>query len=85
MEWLKAGVNKSGVYPINPDGTTSFQVHRIIVFKRCKLTLFRSTVIWRLMVEGGLYFRGDKMDLLTLIVTGLSMRRVLVYLLENFG
>ena len=44
-----------------------------------------STVIWRLMVVDGLSFRGDKMDLLTLIEIGLTMKTVLVTLLENFG
>ena len=29
-EWLEAGVIDSGVYPINPDGTTPFQVLLIV-------------------------------------------------------
>ena len=33
----------------------------------------------------GLSFRGDKMDLLTFIETGLNMRKGLVTLMENFG
>ena len=29
-EWLEAGAINSGVYPINPDGTTPFQVLLIL-------------------------------------------------------
>ena len=37
------------------------------------------------MVMNGLYFRGDKMDLLISIDTGLTMRIDLVTLLVSFG
>ena len=45
----------------------------------------RFTVIWKLMVVDGLYFRGDKMALLISTGTGQTMRMGLVILLESFG
>ena len=45
----------------------------------------RFTVIWKLMVVDGLFFRGDKMALSISTGTGQTMRMGLVILLESFG
>ena len=65
--WFDEGYNTSGVYTINPDEQTPFEVY-------CDLET--------MMVVDGLYFRGDKMALLISIGTGQTMRMGLVILLE---
>uniref|UniRef100_A0A1X7TE08 Fibrinogen C-terminal domain-containing protein n=1 Tax=Amphimedon queenslandica TaxID=400682 RepID=A0A1X7TE08_AMPQE len=66
---LETGFDISGVYTVNPDGGLHLKY----------------TVIWRLMVVDGLYFRGDKMNLMIPIETGLTMRMNLVTLLVSFS
>ena len=39
-EWFEAGVNKSGIYPINPDNGIPFQVYNdiyIVLVMYCSL------------------------------------------------
>ena len=54
-EWLDAGVNKSGIYPIKPDDKgIPFQVSKYLNFILSHISRF--TVIWKLMVEDGLCY-----------------------------
>ena len=78
------GYTVSGVYTVNPDGGTPFEV-KLKLFIIYTLLHHRYTVTWRLMVVDGLYSRGDKMDLLISIDTGLTMRTGLAILLVSFG
>ena len=62
--WKELGMKQNGVYPITPDNGPTFQVmFNCIILYNYTLLDHRYTVIWRLMVVDGLYFRGDKMDL----------------------
>ena len=73
----EAGNTISGVYLINPDGRIPFEVScttLIFYFTTC---LYRSIVIWRLMVVDGLSFKEEWMVLLTSISTGLIMFMIL--------
>ena len=81
--WQTLGIKQSGVYPIKPDNGPAFQVMNNCTIIRHYTDRF--TVIWRLMVVDGLYFRGDKMALLISTSTGQTMRMGLVILLESFG
>ena len=62
-DWLDHGHNKSGIYPVNPDGQESFQVKKTkTILYSLYLQLYRCIVIWRLMVVDGLTYRGEKVD-----------------------
>ena len=81
----EAGNTTSGVYFINPDGGTPFEVScstSIFIFTTC---LCRPIVIWRLTVVDGLSFKEELMALSTSITTGLIMFMVLEILQENIG
>ena len=63
--WKELGMKQNGVYPIKPDNGTAFQVKSKQTNEKFNSSIAdRFTVIWRLMVGDGLYFRGDKMALL---------------------
>ena len=80
------GSTTSGVYTINPDEGTPFQVSVLIIILNYSLILYcRFIVIWILMVVDGLSSRGGRMDQLNSTVIGLTIRKVLVISMENSG
>ena len=82
-----SGYTISGVYTINPDEGTPFEVSVLVVLKLSSNTVYnncRFIVIWILTAMDGLSSRGERMDQLTSIVIGLT-RKVLVISMENSG
>ena len=82
-----SGYTISGVYTINPDEGTPFEVSVLVVLKLSSNTAYnncRFIVIWILTAMDGLSSRGERMDQLTSIVIGLT-RKVLVISMENSG
>ena len=71
--WYDSGAYTSGIYTVKPDDDEPFQVLCNCILLYLNIVHFRFTVKMH-----GLYFRGDKMDLLISIGTGLTMRMDLV-------
>ena len=84
--WYEAGYTTSGVYFINPDGGTSFEVVSIIhLFLHLTTCIYRPIVTWKMMVVDELSFKEEWMALLTSISTGLIIFMVLVTSQESIG
>ena len=84
--WYEAGYTISGIYLINPDGGTPFEVScSTIIFIFHYMSLYRPIVTWRLMMVDGLSFKEEWMALLTSISNGLIMFMVLEIPQESIG
>ena len=84
-KWYANGYTTSGVYTINPDEGTPFEVCVSIIILKYIAYCIKFIVIWKLMVVGGLSSREEWMDQLISISIGLIMRMVLAILMENSG